>query len=85
MTEPICSSDRWTCPTCHRTVVVDATDADTRCALAACQRRHAEGHRRATDVIARLGLPEPRHPGRNAGDVDRAGRRRPPRPRRGDT
>ncbi len=59
MTDPICSSDRWTCPTCGRTVVVDGSDADIRCALRACQKRHAAGHRAATEVLARYGLPDP--------------------------
>ncbi len=53
------SQDRWSCPDCGRTVVVDGSDADIRCALRACQQRHAAGHRAATEVLARYGLPDP--------------------------
>jgi len=54
------SDDRWTCPSCGRTVVVNGTAADTRAAIDAVQTRHARGHRRAADVIGRLGLPDPK-------------------------
>lgn len=53
------SDDRWTCPTCGRTVVVLGSEADVRCCLAAAQRRHNEGHAAAAEVIGRLGLPNP--------------------------
>lgn len=55
-----CSTDRWTCPDCQRTVVVNGSQADTRAAIAAVQTRHATGHRRAAEVLGRLGLPDPK-------------------------
>jgi uncharacterized Zn finger protein (UPF0148 family) len=56
-------SGKWTCPSCGRTVVVIASDADTVCCLEAVQKRHAHGHEAAAAVLSRLGLPDP-HPRR---------------------
>jgi hypothetical protein len=82
MTERFCTSDRWTCPSCHRTVVVDAISPnDVAVAVRAVQERHATRHAQA-DRARHGDEPEPRQRGGNAGDVDRAGRRRPPRDRR---
>lgn len=59
------SQDRWTCPVCLRTTVVDAlSEADTRTALNAVRDRHGKGHdgrdtTHGPEVIATLGLPEP--------------------------
>lgn len=62
------SEDRWTCPGCGRTTVVDGSQADIRCALDAVQVRHDKGHRpganpeHGSEVIAALGLPDPTPP-----------------------
>lgn len=53
------SDDRWTCPSCGRTVVVSGSEADVRCCIAAAQLRHASGHKRGEEVLHRLGLPDP--------------------------
>lgn len=47
---------KWTCPTCHRTVVIDATPADVKCCIEAAQRRHSEGHAAGAHVLDDLGL-----------------------------
>ncbi|NUS58634.1 MAG: hypothetical protein HOV66_27855 [Streptomycetaceae bacterium] len=62
------SDDRWTCPSCGRSVVIIGSQADVRCAIEACQRRHADGHRRAAEVLARLPLPELPRPRRGRRD-----------------
>lgn len=45
---------KWTCPSpdCGRTVVITGTDADTRAAIHAVQRRHATAHRPARRTAA---------------------------------
>lgn len=57
----------WTCPSCSRTVVVYASDADTACAIEACQRRHAHGHAAAEAVLAHVGLADTIDPPRRRG------------------
>jgi hypothetical protein len=53
------AADRWTCPSCARTVVIHGSAADVRCCIAAAQRRHAKGHAAGQEVLRRLGLPDP--------------------------
>lgn len=60
----ISGDDRWTCPRCNRTTVVDGTEADRRCALDAVRKRHDKGHNgcppeHGSEVIEALGLPDP--------------------------
>jgi hypothetical protein len=55
---------KWTCPSCHRTVCVYASEPDQRCAIAAMQKRHAAAHKEVAMVLARLGLPNPLRPPR---------------------
>jgi hypothetical protein len=51
---------RWSCPTCSRTFVAEATDPDERLnEIAAEQRRHSTAHAEAVAVLARLGFPDP--------------------------
>lgn len=71
------SDDRWTCPNCHRTVVVAGTQPDVRCALDACRKRHDRAHAAAARLDA--ALPGPRRPTvRPLGDeVTPAGSSRP--------
>lgn len=38
------SNDRWSCPDCHRTVVITASEADTRAAIDAIRDRHRRAH-----------------------------------------
>jgi hypothetical protein len=63
----VTNPDRWTCPACARTVVVYAGDEDTRVAIAAMQTRHAQAHREAAQVLARLGMANPLRPARRKG------------------
>lgn len=53
------SNDRWTCPTCGRTVIISGSAAAVRNCIRAEQERHRDGHRAGEKVLARLGLPEP--------------------------
>lgn len=50
------SSDRWTCPTCHRTTLIDGSDADTRRAIRGLQEGHADAHAAADAVLVDVGL-----------------------------
>jgi hypothetical protein len=75
------SPDRWSCPVCHRTVVVDGSALDTRAALDAVRTRHGKGHDgkdvdHGPEVIAALGLPDPKPARRTpVGRRNQAGRR----------
>jgi len=40
----VTSDDRWTCPVCDRTFVLDASRPDASAGLAALQGSHAEEH-----------------------------------------
>ena len=48
------SRDRWTCPTCHKTVVIDGSPEDVAAAIDAVQRRHGTEHRKARELDAKL-------------------------------
>lgn len=61
------STDRWTCPSCNRTVVVDGSDADVKCCIAAAQRRHGRAHQAATAVLTHVGLADAHDPPRRRG------------------
>lgn len=54
--------DRWTCPTCSRSVVIDGSDEDTAAAIAAVQTRHYKAHRDAAIVDAKLRKTDVRNP-----------------------
>lgn len=56
------SDDRWTCPKCARTVVVDGSSADVLEALCAVQKRHGKAHREAAVLSARLRNTDPDNP-----------------------
>jgi hypothetical protein len=56
------SLDRWTCPQCSRSVVIDGSDHDTAAAIAAVQTRHYKAHRDAAIVDARLRKTDVRKP-----------------------
>lgn len=53
----VCDPTKWSCPDCHRTVTVYASEPDTRAAIEAIQLRHSRAHREAAAVVARLGFP----------------------------
>lgn len=57
---------KWTCPQCHRTVVIYASEMDTRCCIIACQIRHQKAHAAAAALLSRLGFPPRPKKGRAA-------------------
>lgn len=48
------SADRWTCPRCLTTTVIDGSDHDTAAAIDAVRTRHYNAHRAADAVDAKL-------------------------------
>ena len=60
-------TDKWTCPTCSRTVVVNGTERDTTAALQAVQARHAKAHRDAAATANRVYQADRREPTRRHG------------------
>jgi hypothetical protein len=48
------SRDRWTCPQCQTTTVIDGSDHDTAAAIDAVRTRHYQAHRDAAAVAAKL-------------------------------
>lgn len=48
------SDERWSCPHCHATVVVTGSQQDVRACIRAAQERHANAHRAAARLAARL-------------------------------
>lgn len=51
---------RWTCPSCSRTVVIYASETDAHCCVVACQERHAKAHAAADAVFGPLPQAKPR-------------------------
>ena len=56
------SPDRWTCPQCSRSVVIDGSDEDTAAAIAAVMTRHGKEHRAAAVADARIRKTDVRNP-----------------------
>lgn len=67
----VVSDDRWTCPYCHRTVVISGSQADVRACITAVQQRHSAGHKAAADILTHIPVVDLPAPG------PRRGRRRP--------
>jgi hypothetical protein len=44
-----CEPDRWSCPDCAATTVIDGSPEDTAVAIAAVQRRHGKLHQKARE------------------------------------